>query len=77
MAWPINGIGISVYMYIYIMNECMNIGLNPGPRARTVKLGPRHLRTSPQPRKGTRFRRGQDTQTDRHKLHAVCKCLMG
>ena len=28
----------------------MNIGLNAGPRARTVKLGPRHLRTRPDPR---------------------------
>ena len=27
----------------------MNIGLNPGPRARTVKPGPRHLRTRPDP----------------------------
>ena len=25
------------------------IGLNPGPRARTVKPGPRHLRTRPDP----------------------------
>ena len=25
----------------------MTIGLNPGPRARTVKTGPRHLRTRP------------------------------
>ena len=25
----------------------MMIGLNPGPRARTVKPGPRHLRTRP------------------------------
>ena len=25
------------------------IGLNPGPRARTVKPGPRHLRTRPEP----------------------------
>ena len=27
----------------------MMIGLNPGPRARTVKSGPRHLRTRPDP----------------------------
>ena len=27
----------------------MMIGLNPGPRARTVKPGPRHLRTRPDP----------------------------
>ena len=27
----------------------MNIGLNPGPGARTVKPGPRHLRTRPDP----------------------------
>ena len=27
----------------------LNIGLNPGPRARTVKPGPRHLRTRPDP----------------------------
>ena len=27
----------------------MNVGLNPGPRARTVKPGPRHLRPRPDP----------------------------
>ena len=27
----------------------MMIGLNPGPRARTVKPGPRHLSTRPDP----------------------------
>ena len=27
----------------------MMIGLNPGPRARTVKPGPRHQRTRPDP----------------------------
>ena len=36
--------GIAAALYIY-----MNIGLNPGPRARTVKPGPRHLRTRPDP----------------------------
>ena len=32
-----------------MMMMMMMIGLNPGPRARTVKPGPRHLRTRPDP----------------------------
>ena len=32
-----------------IIMMVLNIGLNPGPRARTVKPGPRHLRTRPDP----------------------------
>ena len=31
------------------LHRSMMIGLNPGPRARTVKPGPRHLRTRPNP----------------------------
>ena len=36
---------------LFILNAgmMMMIGLNPGPRARTVKPGPRHLRTRPDP----------------------------
>ena len=34
---------------VRIIMMMMMIGLNPGPRARTVKPGPRHLRTRPDP----------------------------
>ena len=40
-------LGISQGISIYLM--MMMIGLNPGPRARTVKPGPRHLNTRPDP----------------------------
>ena len=40
---------LSISRQCWYMNEWMNIGLNPGPRARTVKPGPRHLRTRPDP----------------------------
>ena len=36
-------------LYLTLTVVLMMIGLNPGPRARTVKPGPRHLRTRPDP----------------------------
>ena len=42
-----------LFFYMYCSDPfnllMMMIGLNPGPRARTVKPGPRHLRTRPDP----------------------------
>ena len=48
----------------------MMIGLNPGPRARTVKPGPRHLRTRPDPGQipqGHTFGGGTPAHTSRYR----------
>ena len=57
----------------------MMIGLNPGPRARTVKPGPRHLRTRPDPRpepvrspQGHTFGGGTPVHTSRYRGCDVC-----
>ena len=47
MGFGVQGLGWRYYASFY--TGMMMIGLNPGPRARTVKPGPRHLRTRPDP----------------------------
>ena len=46
------------YITAVMMMMMMIIGLNPGPRARTVKPGPRHLRTRPDPGQNRRYNPG-------------------
>ena len=50
------------------------------PAAKPLPYARGECTSSPQPRKGTKSRRDISSQgpghTDRHQLHAVCKCLM-
>ena len=55
----------------------MNIGLNPGPRARTVKPGSRHLRARPDPVRsphGHTFGGGSPVHTSRYRSCDLSLC---
>ena len=44
-----SSLSFSTLSFTVLHKIYIRIGLNPGPRARTVKPGPRHLRTRPDP----------------------------